>query len=122
MTPTQRACACGRRRSQLLRSDRRDRIFYALRDATATSSPATTSCRRRHRALRAGVPTMQNGAVRDEPVRVAALQIVDPRDAESDADRAGRRRRCNKRDALVEALRTQSVRCRRCSCSSSRSC
>lgn len=93
---------------QLLRSDRRDRIYYALRDPDGQVVAGDPQMAAVTGTLTSGVPTLQNGLIGEEPVRVAALQVPDPRD--------GRRaltiqvaETLNKRQALTEALRTQAV-------------
>jgi len=58
--------------------------------------------------LKLGQPTLQNGQLGEEPVRVAALQIPDPRD-ESRILTIQVAETLNKRKALTEALRTQAV-------------
>jgi two-component system sensor histidine kinase TctE len=93
---------------QLLRSDSRDNIYFALRDASGEvlagddDMPAVIVTR--------GTPdtAVQSGTIRDQPVRVASIHIPDPRSAD------GRltvqvAETLNKRRALVESLRTPSV-------------
>ena len=93
---------------QVLRSDRSDRIFYALREADGQVIAGEAQMPPLQGGLKPGQPTLQNGQLGEEAVRVAALQIPDPRDgarlitiqvAET----------LNKRMALTEALRTQAV-------------
>jgi hypothetical protein len=64
---------------QVMRSDRHDRIFYSVRDPDGNVIAGETQLAAVPGALRAGMPMLQNGVVGEEPVRVAALQIVDPR-------------------------------------------
>src|SRR5438105_9164243 len=93
---------------QLLRSDRRDRIYYALRAddgevlAGDPQLPAVAG------PLKPGEPTLQNGQIGEEPVRVAAIQIPDPREPER-ALTIQVAETMNKRHALTEAMRTQAV-------------
>jgi two-component system sensor histidine kinase TctE len=93
---------------QLLRSDRRDNVYFALRDASGDvlegdqDMPPVIVTR--------GTPdtAVQTGTIRDQPVRVASIHVADPR---------GTARRLtvqvaetlNKRHVLVESLRTPSV-------------
>src|SRR3954454_5385086 len=65
----------------LLRSDRQDRIFYALRDDRGDLIAGEPQLAGVVGPLRLGVPCLQNGQVADEPVRVAAMQVADPRNA-----------------------------------------
>jgi len=93
---------------QMLRTDRGDRIFYALRDpneivvageAAMASVPVLPS---------SGSPVLHDGQVGDEPVRVATLQIPDPRDAQRQLT-VQVAETLNKRIALTETLRTQAI-------------
>jgi two-component system sensor histidine kinase TctE len=59
-------------------------------------------------APRFGVATLQNGQIGEEPVRVAVLQLPDPRNAD-DTITIQVAETLNKRQALTEALRTQAV-------------
>jgi len=93
---------------QLLRSDRRDRIYYALRDGDGQIVAGDPQMAALAGALAPGVPTLQNGQIGEEPVRVAALQIPDPRDP-SRSLVLQVAETLNKRQALTEALRTQAV-------------
>jgi len=93
---------------QVLRSDRHDRIFYSVRDPDGNVIAGETQLAAVSGALRAGMPMLQNGVVGEEPVRVAALQIVDPRKADATLIvEVGET--LNKRKALTEAMRTQAV-------------
>jgi two-component system sensor histidine kinase TctE len=93
---------------QLLRSDRKDNVYFALRDSAGEvlegddDMPAVIVTR--------GTPetALQSGAIREQPVRVASIQVADPRstDAKLTVQVA---ETLNKRRALVESLRTPSV-------------
>jgi two-component system sensor histidine kinase TctE len=93
---------------QLLRSDRKDNVYFALRDSAGEvlegdgDMPPVIVTR--------GTPetAVQSGAIRDQPVRVASIQVADPRsnDAKLTVQVA---ETLNKRRALVESLRTPSV-------------
>jgi two-component system sensor histidine kinase TctE len=92
----------------LLRSDRKDRIFYALRDDDGNVIAGEPALAYVTGPMRTGVPTLQNGQVGEEPVRIAALQIVDPRNpAQSLTLQVAET--LNKRQALTEAMRAQAV-------------
>ncbi|HEY6895302.1 MAG TPA: sensor histidine kinase N-terminal domain-containing protein [Rhodanobacteraceae bacterium] len=93
---------------QLLRSDRRDRIYYAVRDTDGNVVAGDPNMTPVVAASRFGVPTLQNGQIGDEPVRVAVLQIADPRNADEMVT-IQVAETLNKRQALTEALRTQAV-------------
>ena len=92
---------------QLLHTDRRDRIYYAVRDKRGDvlvgdpqMAPLVTSA--------ASTPSIASGIVNEEPVRVATLTIRDPRRAD-DTLTIQVAETLNRRSALVEALRTQAV-------------
>ncbi|HVO88266.1 MAG TPA: sensor histidine kinase N-terminal domain-containing protein [Casimicrobiaceae bacterium] len=91
---------------QLLRSDRRDRVYFALRDASGQvlegdpEMPQFPAARTRE--------TIQEGAIGDVPVRVASLQIPDPRNPQAQLT-VQVAETLNKRRTLVESLKTPSV-------------
>jgi two-component system sensor histidine kinase TctE len=93
---------------QLLRSDSRDHIYFALRDASGDvlegddDMPTVIVTR--------GTPdtAVQSGTIRDQPVRVASLHVPDPRTPEVRLT-VQVAETLNKRRALVESLRTPSV-------------
>jgi two-component system sensor histidine kinase TctE len=93
---------------ELLRTDRRDRIYYAIRDGGGNVVAGDPQVASAAVALEPGVPTLSNGQIGEEPVRVAVLQIADPRNAD-DALTIQVAETLNKRQALTEALRTQAV-------------
>jgi len=93
---------------QLLRSDRRDRIYYAVRDNDGNVVAGEPQMAPLVGAPRFGVATLQNGQIGEEPVRVAVLQLPDPRNAD-DTITIQVAETLNKRQALTEALRTQAV-------------
>ena len=93
---------------QLLRSDRRDRIYYAVRDNDGNVIAGEPQMAPLVSAPRFGVATLQNGVIGEEPVRVAVLQMPDPRNAD-DTITIQVAETLNKRQALTEALRTQAV-------------
>jgi len=106
MTPTGVAVRPGA--IQLLRSDRRDSVWYALRDANGDILEGDDEMPPPASARRATDPSISTGAIRDQPVRVASVQTADPRatDAHLTVQVA---ETLNKRRALVESLRTPSV-------------
>jgi two-component system sensor histidine kinase TctE len=92
---------------QLLHTDRRDRLYFAVRDRDGN----VVAGDRELGALVATAsttPSIAPGIVNEEPVRVATLSIQDPRhpDAMLTIQVA---ETTNRRAALVEALRTQAV-------------
>jgi len=92
---------------QLLRSDRRDQMFYALLDSDGhviTGEPGMTLVA----GLPLGVPTLHNGQIGEELVRIAAMRVVDPRHPD-DTLTAQVAETLNSRKALTEAMRTQAV-------------
>jgi signal transduction histidine kinase len=93
---------------QLLRSDRRDRIYYAVRDNDGNVVAGEPQMAPLVGAPRFGVATLSNGQIGEEPVRVAVLQLPDPRNA-GDTITIQVAETLNKRQALTEALRTQAV-------------
>jgi two-component system sensor histidine kinase TctE len=93
---------------QLLRSDRRDRIYYAVRDNDGNVIAGEPQMAGVVGAPRFGVATLQNGQIGEEPVRVAVLQLPDPRNGD-DTITIQVAETLNKRQALTEALRTQAV-------------
>ena len=93
---------------QVLRSDRNDRLYFTVRDAAGNVIAGETQLTAVAGALRAGMPMLQNGNVGEEPVRVAALQIVDPRNVAANLT-VEVAETLNKRKALTEAMRTQAV-------------
>ena len=92
----------------LLRSDRQDRIFYALRDERGDLIAGEPQLAGVIGPLRLGVPSLQNGQVGDEPVRVAAMQVADPRRSGASLTLQVAET-LNKRQALTETMRTQAV-------------
>jgi len=92
----------------LLRSDRQDRIFYALRDERGDLIAGEPQLAGVIGPLRLGVPSLQNGQVGDEPVRVAAMQVADPRNSGTSLTLQVAET-LNKRQALTETMRTQAV-------------
>jgi signal transduction histidine kinase len=92
----------------LLRSDRQDRIFYALRDERGDLIAGEPQLAGVIGPLRLGVPSLQNGQVGDEPVRVAAMQVADPRKPGASLTLQVAET-MNKRQALTETMRTQAV-------------
>ena len=92
----------------LLRSDRQDRIFYALRDERGDLIAGEPQLAGVIGPLRLGVPSLQNGQVGDEPVRVAAMQVADPRNSGASLTLQVAET-LNKRQALTETMRTQAV-------------
>ena len=93
---------------QLLRADRHDRIFHALRDQDGNVIEGEPELAAVSGTLQPGHPMLQNGFVGEEPVRVAALQIVDPRNVHATLT-IEVAETLNKRKALTEAMRTQAV-------------
>jgi len=93
---------------QVLRSDRLDRLYFTVRDAAGNVIAGETQLTAVAGVLRAGMPMLQNGNVGEEPVRVAALQIVDPRNVAANLT-VEVAETLNKRKALTEAMRTQAV-------------
>ena len=93
---------------QVLRSDRLDRLYFTVRDAAGNVIAGETQLTAVAGALRAGMPMLQNGNVGEEPVRVAALQIADPRNVAANLT-VEVAETLNKRKALTEAMRTQAV-------------
>jgi len=93
---------------QLLRSDRKDHIWYSLRDDEGRLLAGDSRIAHVVEAPRSRGAAVQNGQVDDEPVRVAALQVPDPRDA----DRVLTiqvAETLHRRESLTEALRAQAV-------------
>ena len=92
---------------QLLHTDRRDRLYFALRDRNGNvvagdrelAALATTG---------SAAPSVASGVVNDEPVRFATLSIADPRHP-GELLTIQVAETTNRRAALVEALRTQAV-------------
>jgi len=93
---------------QVLRSDRNDRLYFSVRDPDGNVIAGETQLAPAAGVLRAGTPTLQNGTVGEEPVRMAALQIVDPRNVAAYLT-VEVAETLNKRKALTEAMRTQAV-------------
>src|SRR5689334_18828374 len=54
----------------LLRSDRQDRIYYALRDERGDLITGEAQLASVAGPLRPGVPSLQNGQIGEEPVRI----------------------------------------------------
>src|SRR5689334_21189273 len=92
----------------LLRSDRQDRIFYALRDDRGDLIDGESQLPSPVGPLRPGVPSLQNGQVGEEPVRIAAMQVADPRNSAASLTLQVAET-MNKRQALTETMRTQAV-------------
>ncbi len=93
---------------QMLRTDRRDRIYYALRDpdeVVVAGEHAMDSVPVVHTT---GAPVLHDGQVGDAPVRVATLQIPDPRDPQRRLT-VQVAETINKRAAMTETLRTQAI-------------
>jgi two-component system sensor histidine kinase TctE len=93
---------------QLLRSDRRDNVYFALRDASGEVVEGDRDMPPVIMTRGTPDPAVQTGTIRDQPVRVASLHVPDPRVPE------GRlmvqvAETLNKRHVLVESLRTPSV-------------
>ena len=93
---------------QVLRSDRHDRLYYAVRDANGNLVAGDSRLGTVAGTLTAGTPMLQNTTIDDEAVRVAALQIVDPRNVSATLI-VEVAETLNKRKALTEAMRTQAV-------------
>ena len=93
---------------QLLRSDRRDRVYFALRDATGQVVAGDPEMPLLPGARASGEPSLQDGAIGDVPVRVATLSIPDPRNNEQWLT-VQVAETLNKRRTLVESLKTPSV-------------
>jgi two-component system sensor histidine kinase TctE len=93
---------------QLLRSDRRDHIYYALRDDAGDVLEGDHEMPAPSRIRDADEPEFQDGAIREEPVRVVSMQVRDPR-AKNAHLVVQVAETLNKRRALVESLRTPSV-------------
>jgi signal transduction histidine kinase len=92
----------------LLRTDREDHIYYALRDNDGNVIAGEPQMALVAGSLRSGIPSLQNGQIGEEPVRVAVLQIVDPRNPDETLT-VQVAETLNKRQALTEAMRTQAV-------------
>ena len=93
---------------QVLRSDRHDRLYYSVRDPDGNVVAGDTRLGAPTGTLSAGTPLLQNASIDDEPVRIAALQIADPRNPTATLI-VEVAETLNKRKALTEALRTQAV-------------
>ena len=94
--------------AQLLRSDRRDRVYYALRGSDGQVLAGDSDMPPPTGNLPEAAPLLSDGQIRDEPVRVASLVIAYPPDPE------GRlivqvAETLNKRLMLTETLRAQAV-------------
>jgi two-component system sensor histidine kinase TctE len=94
--------------TQLLRADRRDRIYYALRGGDGQVVAGEPQMPPVQGTVKPGEIALQNGQIGEEPVRFAALQVPDPRDAATLLT-IQVAETLNKRQALTEALRTQAV-------------
>jgi len=93
---------------QLLRSDRKDNVYFALRDDTGEVLEGDDDMPPVARS-RSGVDaSLQTGAIRDQPVRVASLEMDDPRSARAKLT-VQVAETLNKRRELVERLRTPVV-------------
>jgi two-component system sensor histidine kinase TctE len=93
---------------QLLRSDRRDTVYFALRDASGEILEGDEEMPQPTLARRASDPGISMGTIRDQQVRVASVQLQDPRTADAQLT-VQVAETLNKRRALVESLRTPSV-------------
>ena len=93
---------------QLLRSDRRDTVYFALRDASGEILEGDQEMPQPPPARRASEPGISAGAIRDQQVRVASVQLLDPRAPEARLT-VQVAETLNKRRVLVESLRTPSV-------------
>ena len=93
---------------QLLRSDRKDNVYFALRDATGEVLEGDDDMPAVVLPKAAAEPALQIGAIRDQPVRVASIHVADPRSADAKLT-VQVAETLNKRHALVESLRTPSV-------------
>ena len=92
----------------LLRTDRQDRIYYALRDTRGNVLAGDPQVAPVASPLQLGVATLHNGLVGEEPVRVAAMQVLDPRNSAQTLTLQVAET-LNKRAALTETMRTQAV-------------
>ena len=92
----------------LLRTDRQDRIYYAVRDDRGELLAGEPKLGAVSGSLRQGLPSLQNGTVGEEPVRVAALLVADPRNPSTSLTLQVAET-LNKRHALTETMRTQAV-------------
>jgi two-component system sensor histidine kinase TctE len=93
---------------QLLRSDRKDNVYFALRDAAGEVLEGDDDMPPLQIARATPETAVQTGAIRDQPVRVASIQVDDPRSADAKLT-VQVAETLNKRRALVETLRTPSV-------------
>ena len=93
---------------QLLRSDRRDRIYYVLRTQDGEVLAGDPQLVAVVGTVKLNDPSLFTGQIGEEPLRIAAMQIADPRDPDQRLTiQVGET--LNKRQALTEALRTQAV-------------
>jgi two-component system, OmpR family, sensor histidine kinase TctE len=93
---------------QLLRSDRKDNVYFALRDASGEVLEGDDDMPPVVLPKAAPDPALQIGAIRDQPVRVASIYVADPRSTHAKLT-VQVAETLNKRRALVESLRTPSV-------------
>ncbi len=93
---------------QLLRSDRRDSVYFALRDAGGETLEGDDEMPSPTMPPGASDVALNTGAIRDQQVRVASLQVPDPRAVGAPLT-VQVAETLNKRRALVESLRTPSV-------------
>jgi two-component system sensor histidine kinase TctE len=93
---------------QLLRSDRKDNVYFALRDASGEVLEGDDDMPPVVRTRPTADTFVQTGAIRDQPVRVASIEIDDPRGASAKLT-VQVAETLNKRRELVERLRTPVV-------------
>ena len=93
---------------QLLRSDRKDNVYFALRDAGGEVLEGDDDMPPAVRTRPTPDIVVQTGAIRDQPVRVASLEIDDPRSGSAKLT-VQVAETLNKRHDLVERLRTPVV-------------
>jgi two-component system sensor histidine kinase TctE len=93
---------------QLLRSDRKDNVYFALRDVGGEVLEGDDDMPPVVRTRPTADTIVQNGAIRDQPVRVASIEIDDPRSPSAKLT-VQVAETLNKRRELVERLRTPVV-------------
>jgi len=94
--------------AQLLRSDRRDRVFYAIRTADGQVVAGEPDMPLVTGTLPEAAPLMSDGQIRDEPVRVASVAVPSARNGDSRLV-VQVAETLNKRLTLTETLRAQAV-------------
>jgi len=92
----------------MLRRVEHDRIIYALRDADGRVLAGSPEVPPVAIAREPGPPTLEDAQIEDEPVRVAAMRVADPR-APSHPLTIEVAETLQRRLALTEALRAQAV-------------